>query len=120
MRLSNNLIQIPDAMLIDEMMQFIYKASGATNREKAEAARKGEYRKPGESEFGFYDDRVFALMGAYLGHQALANPKSERDIRVERGQVMHERLYPGGRVTAHRVGLRSPEMKLEWIIEDDG
>ena len=90
----NNLIQIPDAMLIDEMMQFIYKASGTTNREKAEAARKGEYRKPGESEFGFYDDRVFALMGAYLGHLALANPKSERNIRVERGQVMHERLYP--------------------------
>ena len=88
----NKMLIIHDNATLIEMVNFIYVGLTEGNRVKPQAARKGEYRKPGAEESGYYDDRLFALMGAYLGHQSLGFARSPRDIRMERGMHDHNLL----------------------------
>ena len=90
----NRLMRIPSLELVEEMLQFIYVQTGVDGGWKEQAARKGEHLPEGVSEVGFFDDRVFALMGAYLGHNALPPPKSRRELGIERGHSDFQRLYP--------------------------
>ena len=57
------------------------------------AARKGQIKKPGDSDLGFFDDRVIALGGAILVHLALPAPLGEREKRIEQDQTDHADLY---------------------------
>ena len=65
-------IDILDAALIAEMFTMVMKDG------KPEAMKKGEPRKPGDPEAGFYDDRPFALGGALIGHRCLPPPQPRR------------------------------------------
>ena len=62
---------IEDEETISELSNLIY------NNGKAEAKRKGEHRKRGESQIGFYDDLVFALAGVILAQKSLPRPLSK-------------------------------------------
>lgn len=59
---------IPDEQTIIECIHLVYEDG------KAQAKRKGQYRAKGESEVGFFDDLVFALMGLLLLQSSLPAP----------------------------------------------
>ena len=94
----NKTLRIFDIETIREMNQYIYKKTEGTGVSegsvRAMAKRKGQNRKPGDSEIGFYDDRVIALGSAVLAHLALSDPKSKREVRIEQDQTDHDILYP--------------------------
>lgn len=95
--IDNKTIRIHEKETIEELQQFIYHETEGTGisegRVKAMAARKGQIRKPGDSELGYYDDRVISLGGAYLAHLALPPPMGEREKRIEQDQTDHADLY---------------------------
>jgi len=94
----NKTIRLFDIETIREMNQYIWKKTEGTGvsegNVRAMAKRKGQTRKPGDSELGFYDDRVIALGSAILGHLALSDPKTAREKRIEQEQTDHAILYP--------------------------
>ena len=45
---------------------------------------------------GFYDDRVIALMSAYIGYEALPDAPTEKELAIEQQQTDFEELYEGG------------------------
>jgi len=74
---------IHDRRIIDEGFQLIDKNG------KAQAARKGESRHPGQPETGFYDDLLFSLIGVLLALEALpaARPIAVRQAEAARREV---------------------------------
>ena len=69
--LHEELIGIPDKALLREAWQMIYKNG------RAQAPRKGQRRQVGEPIQGFYDDELFALIGALWAHHYLPPPRTE-------------------------------------------
>lgn len=69
---------IPDMQTIEECQHIVWKGVGQWG-----AKRKGDYRAPGSSAIGCYDDLVIALMTTVLGHQALPRPKTEDELKLE-------------------------------------
>ena len=59
---------ISDSETILECMHLVY------NQGKPEAKRKGEHRRKGESQIGYYDDLVFALIGLLFAQRSLPTP----------------------------------------------
>lgn len=76
---------IPDAQTIEECQHIVWKSKG-----RAEAKRKGEYRAPGTSSIGCYDDLVIALMLTILAHKSLPDAKTPDDIKLELHGPDHE------------------------------
>jgi len=72
--------EVPDRKLIEEGLSFVW-VNG-----KPQARRKFEKRMPGEPELGFYDDCLFALGGALLGHQYLPAPMPRRYVLKQQEQ----------------------------------
>lgn len=93
----NKRIRLFDIETIREMNQFVYKVSEGTGTSegtvRAMAKRKGQTRKPGDSEMGFYDDRVISLGSAIMGHLVLPPPRTARELRIEQQQTDHDILY---------------------------
>ena len=69
---------IPDLMLIEECQHIVWKSLG-----RWEAKRKGDYRAPGSSSIGCYDDLVIALICLVLAQKSLPKPKTEDDLKLE-------------------------------------
>jgi len=93
----NKNIRIHDRDTLLEMMQFVYKTTEGTGvsegKVRAMARRKGQIKKPGDSDMGYFDDRIYGLISALLGHLVLPDPLSERDLAIEQGQTDHRELY---------------------------
>ena len=62
---------IPDLMVIEECQHVVWKSLG-----KWEAKRKGDYRSPGSSSIGCYDDLVIDLICLVLAQKSLPKPKN--------------------------------------------
>lgn len=59
--------------------------------DKVEAPRKGIKRRPGDSEWGHYDDRVYSFFGALLAHNSLPQALDPLDIAdQEEDRIMFE------------------------------
>jgi hypothetical protein len=59
--------------------------------DKAIAPRKGIKRRPGDTEWGHYDDRVYSFFGALLAHNSLPQAMDPRDIAdQEEHRIMFE------------------------------
>ena len=69
---------IPDIMTIEECQHIVWKSIG-----RWEAKRKGEYRSPGSSSVGCYDDLVIALICLLLAQKSLPKPKTEDEMKLE-------------------------------------
>ena len=88
-------IEVLDERFVREAMSFV-----ALNG-KPQAAKKGKSRRVGEPADGFYDDMIFAMVGALFAHDALPIPKPATYLRNN---------YQEGRTILH------PEMvSKSWL-----
>ena len=96
-QIKNKLIRIHDKPTLLEMQQFVYKETEGTGisegKVRAMARRKGQKMKPGDSDMGYFDDRIYGLIGALLGHLVLPDAPSARDLAIEQDQTDHDALY---------------------------
>ena len=85
--IENKIIRIPDRLMVDQMMTFIWanQGKGPTDNIKAQAALKGKRRRSAdEDETGMHDDAIFALMGALFTHRVLEPPlRAEEKRRID-------------------------------------
>ena len=91
---------IPDEGLIQEFYHFV-RING-----KAQAARKGEERGDRTSEAGYYDDRIFALIGAILANKKLPRARTEQEIIYDHN------------IETQRVKVRDERNKRSWDIHN--
>ena len=87
--IANRQIDIPDEMTISELSNFIEVRRNQERIGKLQAAKKGQVRAPGQSEIGFYDDRIVALGSALVGHQGMADPRTPRQLQIDRELTDH-------------------------------
>ena len=67
-----------------------------SENDKVVAPRKGIKRRPGDSEWGHYDDRVYSFFGALLAHNSLPQALDPRDIAdQEEHRMMYEDFESG-------------------------
>ena len=71
-----------DNQILQEMTSFV------TINGKPQAMKKGQNRKPGQDDQGWYDDGVFACISAVLAHEGMPTAKPSRWI--ERKQQLIE------------------------------
>lgn len=50
---------------------------------KPQAQKKGKHRRAGETEDGYFDDLIFATIGALFAHDVLPAPKTSRLLRQD-------------------------------------
>ena len=96
---------IRDEETILELMHVVWKGK------KIEAKRKGEYRRRGESQIGFYDDLVFALIGCMLAQQALDLPLSV-DEKIVKDFGVNSHMASGVPESVKRKYRRKRKRKL--------
>jgi len=81
---------IYDGQILQELTNFV------TVNGKPQAAKKGQARKPGQDDQGWFDDGVFACISAVLAHEGMPAPKPSRwleqkERQAERRQWEEER-----------------------------
>ena len=76
-------IDITDELIIEEAKHLIYKSGQSTTGSKIHAAKKGQRRRPGSLQIGYYDDTIFALGGALLLESVLEAPRTPKVLEQE-------------------------------------
>ena len=75
-----------DDQILQELNNFV------TVNGKPQAVKKGQRRKPGEDDQGWFDDGVFACISALLAHEGLPAPKPSRWVE-KKERLIEERRW---------------------------